>query len=211
MMDLTKMNRLQGIFLLVDDSVTVLKLLLNQLTSIIYPDIEQRPSHLTEQLNHAMKGNWQEIGIVVKTRGHWGIVCAANGRYALDVVKHCPIVVTITDQQMPEMTGIDLIKAIRKLELAEARIPMSLALSTTLSADDIVGVFSVAARSNDLVDGIIIEGGTRSTSELPGLDRLKAYYLPKPVSMENLEVFLRKSVFYKDVKTNHLHANLDLR
>ena len=208
--DLTKIDTLEGIFLLVDDSVSVLKILLNHLTSIIYPDIEHRPQHLAKHFNRATKGHWQEIGIVVETRGNWGIVCVANGRYASDVVKHCPIVVTITDQEMPEMTGIDLIKAIRKLELAQTRTPMSIALSTTLSAIEILDLFSVSAFSNEMVDETIIEDRTRSTRELPPLHRLKASYLHKPVRTENLEVFLRDTVFYKEVQTKHSHANVDL-
>ena len=125
--------KLNGIILLVDDSLTMMKILFKQVTKILCP----APLQWSEALRSIASEDWQQTGFVIVNRAGWGIVCAANGRVAYDIVKKTAVRATITDHEMPCMTGLDLITFIRNLERKESRPRMSIALNTARSAAEI--------------------------------------------------------------------------
>lgn len=146
--DLATMETLDGIILLVDDSLTIMKMLLKQVTNILCPV----PLPWFETLKSVVSEEWQKKGFVIEIRGGWGIVCAANGRVAYDIVKRSAVRATITDHEMPIMNGIDLIASIRNMERKESRPRMSIALNSALLATDLT-----AKKSSD-IDLYILKG-----------------------------------------------------
>lgn len=128
LVDLAAMEALDGVILLVDDSLTMMKMMLKQVTNILCPV----PQQWSEPLASVVSENWQQKGFIIAIREHWGIVCAANGRVAYDIVKRSAVRAIITDHEMPTMNGIDLITSIRNLERKESRPRMSIALNTSL-------------------------------------------------------------------------------
>ena len=128
-----------GIFLLVDDSLISMKMLFKQVTKILCPESLERSDKLKSIASDEL---WQQQGFLIELRGEQGIVCAANGRVAYEIAKILPIRATITDYEMPIMTGMDLIMAIRKLERNESRTRMRIALNTALLVSNLTSIVS---------------------------------------------------------------------
>ena len=131
--ELDRLNRSKpnGIILLVDDSLSIMKLLLKNVTSIIDPTYrtgEKQPGTLQAVTTQ----NWQITGFVIEKRGGLYVICASNGRIAYEIVKRCSVRATITDHEMPEMTGLDLIKSIRERERSLSFQRMGIALNSAL-------------------------------------------------------------------------------
>lgn len=61
---------------------------------------------------------------------------AANGREGVERLAHTPVDLVITDWNMPEMSGIDFIKAVRSNEATKS-LPV-LMVTTNAAEDDIV-------------------------------------------------------------------------
>lgn len=68
--------------------------------------------------------------------GHQDCVEASNGREGLEKLALGPVDMIITDWNMPEMSGIDFIRAVRGLE-EHANLP-ALMVTTNAAKDDIV-------------------------------------------------------------------------
>ena len=68
--------------------------------------------------------------------GHQEVVEASNGREGLDRLAANPIDIIITDWNMPEMSGIEFIRAVRANEKM-ASLPV-LMVTTNAAKDDIV-------------------------------------------------------------------------
>lgn len=131
--DLATMETLDGIILLVDDSLLCMKMLFAKVTKLLCPE----SLTFSEELKLIDSNDWQQQGFLIERRGHWGIICAANGRVAYDIVKQIPVRATITDHEMPMMNGSDLIVKIKKLEKKESRSRMSIALNTAVLVTDL--------------------------------------------------------------------------
>ncbi len=123
---------LTGFILLVDDSRTILKTVLKQITLLLYPPPSQIPP-MSENLSTSSGDNWSTTGLITEIRGNWGVICAGNGRIALEVVKRCAVSIALTDQEMPTMSGIEFIRGVRDIERLESRAAMDITLQTTLS------------------------------------------------------------------------------
>ena len=89
-------------FLVVDDSSTMRRIIINTLQKLGYQDITE----------------------------------AANGREGLERLSSGPVDMIITDWNMPEMTGIDFIRAVRT-NAQHAALPV-LMVTTNAAKDDIV-------------------------------------------------------------------------
>jgi len=140
--DLRSMDRLKGIILLVDDSFVTMKMLLKNVTNILFSISPQQSEIASDNLKSVKIDDWQQKKFVIETRGDWGIVCAANGRVAYDIVMAIEILATITDQEMPMMNGLELIASIRKLERIESRPRMRIALNTALAVAELTPILS---------------------------------------------------------------------
>lgn len=68
--------------------------------------------------------------------GHQECVEAANGREGIDRLNQSAVDMIITDWNMPEMSGIDFIRAVRAMD-AHAGVPV-LMVTTNAAKDDIV-------------------------------------------------------------------------
>jgi response regulator RpfG family c-di-GMP phosphodiesterase len=44
----------------------------------------------------------------------WTVLCASRGREALELMEHTPAQVVVSDQRMPQMSGVDLLAAVRE-------------------------------------------------------------------------------------------------
>lgn len=98
-------------FLIVDDSSTIRRIVINMLTKLGYSEFME----------------------------------AANGREAVDCLAAKPADVVITDWNMPEMSGVDLVKAIRALPATKS-IPV-LMVTTNAAKEDIL--YALEAGVND--------------------------------------------------------------
>jgi DNA-binding NtrC family response regulator len=43
----------------------------------------------------------------------WNVLCASRGSEALEVMERQPAQVVVSDQRMPEMSGVDMLQAVR--------------------------------------------------------------------------------------------------
>lgn len=77
-------------------------------------------------MRHIMENALRDAG--------WQVLSAANGRAAMDVWDRQAIDLLITDWNMPEMNGLDLIRAVRACASGEGT-PI-LVLTTETSEDD---------------------------------------------------------------------------
>ncbi|WP_255664930.1 response regulator [Luteitalea sp. TBR-22] len=89
-------------FLVVDDSSTMRRIIINTLNKIGYTDIVE----------------------------------AGNGREGIDRVSEGPVDLVITDWNMPEMNGIEFIRALRTMD-GKDKLPV-LMVTTNAAKDDIV-------------------------------------------------------------------------
>jgi len=133
---LAEAREFKHLILLVDDQLMILKGLIRSLFAyqrISYKIADTALGVLTQVA-------WQEEGWVIDAMGEWGVICAANGLVAEKIISNLPINALITDEQMPGLSGSDLIKIVRQLELKEECTPMPIAfnsgdLVTELSAE----------------------------------------------------------------------------
>ncbi len=129
--DLVREDAPSMIILLVEDSYVQMKMLLKQTTGVILQSSATPTS--SEQFANA-GATWMKNGFAIENKGRCSIICAGNGRIALDIVKKVPITAMITDNEMPEMNGLELIASIRNLEIKENRPRMRIALNTAVPA-----------------------------------------------------------------------------
>ena len=60
------------------------------------------------------KVDQQLAGAILQRRGGWSVAYADNGRDALEQIAAEPPVLVLTDLQMPEMNGLELVEAVRR-------------------------------------------------------------------------------------------------
>ncbi len=89
-------------FLIVDDSSTMRRIIINTLTRLGYKDFVE----------------------------------AGNGREGIEKLSTSPVDLIVTDWNMPEMTGIEFIRAVRTMD-THAHLPV-LMVTTNAAKDDIV-------------------------------------------------------------------------
>ena len=95
-------------------------------------DVDMELLDFTRTIQAVTTQNWQITGFVIEKRGGLYVICASNGRIAYEIVKRCSVRATITDHEMPEMTGLDLIKSIRERERSGSFQRMGIALNSAL-------------------------------------------------------------------------------
>jgi two-component system chemotaxis response regulator CheY len=98
-------------FLVVDDSSTMRRIIINTLNKLGYQDVVE----------------------------------AGNGREGIDKVIEGPVDLVITDWNMPEMNGIEFIRALRTME-GKQRLPV-LMVTTNAAKDDIVEALKAGVNS----------------------------------------------------------------
>jgi two-component system chemotaxis response regulator CheY len=98
-------------FLVVDDSTTMRRIIINTLNKVGYKDCAE----------------------------------AANGREGMDRLAEAPVDIVITDWNMPEMSGIEFIRAIRA-NAATRDLPV-LMVTTNAAKDDIVDALRAGINS----------------------------------------------------------------
>jgi two-component system chemotaxis response regulator CheY len=87
--------------------------------------------------------------------GHTDIVEAGNGREAVERLTTAPVDVIVTDWNMPEMTGLELIRTVRSAE-ATRHVPV-LMVTTNAAKDDIVEALKAG------VNGYVVKPFTPDT------------------------------------------------
>jgi len=127
--DLVRVDAPSMIILLVDDVYTAMKMLSRQ-AAVAIGGGNNTPT--TSGLPATAVTEWNNKGFVIERKGRCSIICAGNGRIAFDIVKKVPITAMITDMEMPEKNGMELIASVRELELQETRPRMRIALSTAV-------------------------------------------------------------------------------
>ena len=98
-------------FLIVDDSSTMRRIIINTLTKLGYKEFQE----------------------------------AANGREGLEKLASSPVDMIITDWNMPEMSGIDFIRAVRA-NSATKLLPV-LMVTTNAAEDDIVAALKAGVNN----------------------------------------------------------------
>jgi len=85
------------------------------------------------------------IAKTINQLGHEDVEEAANGKEGLERLASGPVDVIITDWNMPEMSGIDFIRAVRAIP-AMKHIPV-LMVTTNAAKDDIVEALRAGVNS----------------------------------------------------------------
>lgn len=132
---LSNNSELSGLILLVDDQQTIIKLQMKTIGSeIVGESFDLKKT----QLSIVKNPDWAQQALTTDILGSWGIICAANGCIAYEIVKLCPdIKLVITDMEMPEMDGARLIHNIRSLEQENSQRPaIRIVLNTGLTQAD---------------------------------------------------------------------------
>ena len=115
---------LSGCLLLVDDTPTMFKILFKYISSCL--QIDRSEINMEIDARH-----WQEQKISSCCVKNWGIIIAANGNIAQEILQKITITAMITDNDMPGLRGVDLIKNIREQEQKQASaLPLKIALHT---------------------------------------------------------------------------------
>ncbi len=81
----------------------------------------------------------------LKSLGHQEICEAGNGREGLESLKDGPFDLIITDWNMPEMSGIDFVRSLRRDD-STSQIPIVM-VTTNASRDDIVEAMKAGVTS----------------------------------------------------------------
>jgi len=128
-------NALKGLILLVDDQSNVLKMLVRSLMRLIFKGQVNRLPRA--ELNGVQPSDWADYGVTMDVFGEWGVICAANGLIAAEILRQSPrIKSVVSDFEMPMMDGIDLIYAIREFEASQQnRDPVRILLNTSIKQD----------------------------------------------------------------------------
>lgn len=125
--------------LLIEDQVLLLKILLRHVFHALLLDHTQLHVSLPSD-----NQTWQELQFLCYQTKNITIICASNGNVAYDFVKksmHSPVSLIITDNDMPQMTGMDLIPWLRALD-KEQGMNTPIALNTTARKSDIATFLS---------------------------------------------------------------------
>ena len=77
----------------------------------------------------------RELLAIVLQREGYDVVCAENGRAALDVLGRRPIDLLISDIKMPDMSGVDLLRAAKEADVSIAAIMMTAFASTETAVE----------------------------------------------------------------------------
>ncbi|MDF1683105.1 MAG: hybrid sensor histidine kinase/response regulator [Legionellaceae bacterium] len=130
---LAEARQFKRLILLVDDQLIILKGLERSLFAY------QRLAYKTADtaLGSLTQATWQEEGWVTDAMGEYGVICAANGLVAEEILKNLPIDALITDEQMPGLSGSDLIQAVRQFELKNQKALMPIALNSGDSVEEL--------------------------------------------------------------------------
>jgi len=78
----------------------------------------------------------QQVAVHLLEQWHHQVTIAANGRVALDRMRHCEFDLILMDLQMPEMDGYETVKIIRELERDTGRHIPVIALTAHAMSED---------------------------------------------------------------------------
>jgi len=90
---------------------------------------------------------WEEKKLTIDRVDDYVIICAANGKVALEIYKylHTSIVSIITDQEMPLMMGSELLSTIRSLESSAGSHRTIMTMCTSLSNEMLLPIAPLLA------------------------------------------------------------------
>ncbi len=118
------------------------------------------------------------IADVLDTAGYRALV-AHNGRVALEIVRHERLALVLTDNMMPEVSGIDLVRRLRDYPGTRA-IPVVLMSS---ARPHLAPQRATAARSPSTASG---KTDTAANIQYTEIDGDLVPFLPKPFDLDDL-------------------------
>ncbi|MBE2254130.1 MAG: response regulator [Myxococcus sp.] len=124
--------------------------------------------------------NQQVLRGMIERLGH-SLVMVGNGREALELAQSAPFDVAVFDVHMPELDGLELTRAVRRLERGRSRLPV-LALTASALPEDIhrcldAGMDDVLAKPYGLAE---LDRKLREVTERTGAAELLAHFAGPP-------------------------------
>jgi DNA-binding NtrC family response regulator len=106
-------------------------------------------------------------------RRDYNVLLATSGEEALDLVRSHPIDVVVSDQRMPGMTGVDVLKAVKDMAPRTMRILLTgyadlKAIEASINDAEVFRYLMKPCPSAELKEAVALAAGVASRSETPG-------------------------------------------